>query len=44
MDRFKVLSLQLRSRLRQSEYERMQEHLVGLRFSDAADILETEPC
>jgi CheY-like chemotaxis protein len=42
MDRFKALSPQLRGHLRQSEYQRVQEHLDGLRFSDAADILETE--
>ena len=42
MDRFKTLSPQLRGHLRQAEYERVEEHLGNLRFSDAADILETE--
>ena len=42
MDRFKTLSPQLRRHLRQSEYERVEEHLDNLRFGDAADILETE--
>ncbi len=42
MDRFKTLSPQLRGHLRQSEYERVEEHLDNLRFGDAADILETE--
>ena len=41
MDRFKELSPQLRGHLRQDEYERVEEHLDSLRFSDAADILET---
>jgi HPt (histidine-containing phosphotransfer) domain-containing protein len=40
MDRFKALAPQLRGHLRQGEYERVEEHLDGLRFSDAADILE----
>ena len=42
MDRFKTLSSQLRGHLRQGEYERVEDHLDNLRFSDAADILETE--
>jgi PAS domain S-box-containing protein len=42
MDRFKALSPQLRSHLRGGDYERVEEHLDSLRFSDAADILETE--
>jgi hypothetical protein len=42
MDRFKALSPQLRSHLRGGVYERVEEHLDSLRFSDAADILETE--
>jgi len=42
MDRFKTLSPQLRGHLLKGEYERVQEHLSNLRFSDAADILETE--
>ena len=41
MDRFKALSPQLRGHLSQGEYERLEEHLDSLRFSDAADILET---
>ena len=42
MDRFKTLSSQLRGHLRQGEYERVEDHLDNLRFSDAADILETD--
>ena len=42
MDRFKTLSPQLRGHLRQGEYERVEDHLDNLRFSDAANILETE--
>ena len=42
MDRFKTLSSQLRGHLCQGEYERVEDHLDNLRFSDAADILETE--
>ena len=42
MDRFKALSPQLRVHLRRAEYERLEAHLDGLRFGDAADILEAE--
>ena len=41
MDRFKTLSPQLRGHLKLGDYERVEEHLDSLRFSDAADILET---
>ncbi len=42
MDRFKALSPQLRSHFSRGAYERVAEYLDSLRFSDAADILETE--
>ena len=41
MDRFKALTPQLRGHLRQGDYDRVEDHLDNLRFSDAADILET---
>ena len=40
MDRFKALSPQLCGYLGQGDYKRVQEHLDGLRFGDAADMLE----
>ena len=42
MDRFKDLSPQIRGHLRHADYERVEEHLGNLRFSEAADILEAE--